>query len=75
MSVLWKEIEFYKGESDREMVLIVAEGLGEGDASLSQQAGFPIMGPLPSHQMFSPPHESFRPPYFHLKWDIGANKK
>ena len=30
MSVLWKKTEFYKGESDREVIVIAAGGLGEG---------------------------------------------
>ena len=30
MSVLRKKTEFYKGESDREVILIAAGGLGEG---------------------------------------------
>ena len=52
MSVLWKKTEFYKGESDREVIVIAAGGLREGAESLLQQAGFPIMGALPSHQIF-----------------------
>ena len=47
MSILWKMTEFHKGESDREVMVIAAGGLGEGAASLPQQAGFPIMGPFP----------------------------
>ena len=69
MPVLWKKTEFYKGESDREVIVIVAGGLREGAESLLQQAGFPIMGALPSHQVFSPPHESLSFPYCYLKWD------
>ena len=52
MSVLRKKTEFYKGESNREVIVIAAGGLGEGAESLLQQAGFPIMGALPSHQIF-----------------------
>ena len=52
MSVLWKKTEFYKGESDREVIVIAAGGLREGAESFLQQAGFPIMGALPSHQIF-----------------------
>ena len=62
MSVLWKKTEFYKGESDREVIVIVAAGLKEGTESLLQQAGFPIMGALPYHQNFSPSHESLSSP-------------
>ena len=63
MSVLWKKTEFYKGESDREVIVIVAAGLKEGTESLLQQAGFPIMGALPYHQNLPPPHESLSSPY------------
>ena len=50
--------EFYKGESDREVIIIAAGGLGEGAASLPQQADFPIMGGLPSYQIFLLPRKS-----------------
>ena len=69
MSVLWKKTEFYKGESDREVIVIAAGGLGEGAESLLQQAGFPIMEALPSHQFFSPPHEGLSSHYCYLKRD------
>ena len=52
MSVLRKRTEFYKGESDREVIVIAA---GEGAESLLQQASFPIMEALPSHQFFPLP--------------------
>ena len=52
MSILWKETEFYKGESDREVIVIAARGLRKGVESLLQQTGFPIMGALFSHQTF-----------------------
>ena len=52
MLVLWKKTEFCKGESDRKVIVIAAGGLREGAESLLQQAGFPIMGALPSHQIF-----------------------
>ena len=42
MPVLWKKAEFYKREKDREVIVTAAEGLGEGAASLPQQADFPI---------------------------------
>ena len=50
MSVLRK-----KGESDREVIVIAAGGLGEGTPPA---AGFPIIGALPSHQIFFPPPQS-----------------
>ena len=52
MSILWKETEFYKGESDREVTVIAARGLRKGVETLLQQTGFPIMGALFSHQTF-----------------------
>ena len=69
MSILRKKAEFYKGESDREVILIAAGGLGEGAESLLQQAGFLITGALPSHKILSPPHESLSFPSCYLKWD------
>ena len=62
MSVLWKKTEFYKEEADREVIVVAAGGLGEGSASLHQQAGFPIMGALPSHQIFPLPMKVLVPP-------------
>ena len=62
MSVLWKKTEFYKGESDREVIVIAAGGLGEGAASLPYQAGFPIMWALPSHQISPLPMKVLVPP-------------
>ena len=53
-------------ESDREVIVIAA---GEGAESLLQQAGFPIMEALPSHQFFSLPHESLSSHYSYLKRD------
>ena len=55
MSVLWKKTEFYKGESDPEVIVIAAGGLNECAESLLRQAGFPMMGALPSHQIFPLP--------------------
>ena len=75
MSVVYKKTEFYKGESDREVIVIAAGGLGEGAASLRQRSGFPIMGALPSPQIFSPPYESLSSPYCYPKWDTDVNKK
>ena len=75
MSVLWRKTEFYKGESDRKVIIIAAGSLGEGAASLPQQAGSPIMGVLPSYQIFSPTLKSLSSPYCYLKWHIDVNKK
>ena len=36
MFVLWKKTEFYKGGSDREVIVISAGGLREGAESLLQ---------------------------------------
>ena len=61
MFILWKKIEFCKEESDREAIPIAAGGLGlewGGVASLPQKTSFSIVGALPSHQIFSIPHES-----------------
>ena len=55
MSVSWKKTEFYKGESDPEVIVIAAGGLNECAESLLRQAGFPMMGALPSHQIFPLP--------------------
>ena len=65
ISISRKKTEFYKGESDREVIIIAAEALGEG----APPAGFPIIEALPSHQIFSPAHESLSFPYCYLKWD------
>ena len=67
MSVLRKKTEFYKGESNREVIVIAAGGLGEGAESFLQQAGFPIIKLFQSS--FPPPHESLSSPYCYLKWD------
>ena len=69
MSVLLKKNEFYKGECDREVIIIAAGGLKEGAESPLQQGGFPIMGALPFHQIFSPPHENLSSPYCYPIWD------
>ena len=62
MSVLRKKTEFYEGESDLEVIVIAATGLGEGAESLLQQAGFPIMGAIFSHQIFALPKKVLVPP-------------
>ena len=64
MSVLRKKTEFYKGGSDREVIVIAAGGLGEG-APLAGR--FSHYGSLPSHQIFSYPYESLSSPYCYLK--------
>ena len=69
MSVLWKKTEFYKGESDRDVIVIAARSHREGAESLLQQAGFPITGALHPHQIFSPAHESLSSPYCYLEWN------
>ena len=69
MSILQKKTEFYKGGNDCEVILIAAGSIGERAESLLQQAGFPIMGVLPSHQILFPLHESLSSPYCYLKWD------
>ena len=59
MSILWYKIEFCKGESNLEAVLIAAgnlEGWRIGNvASLPKQPGVSIVGPLLSHQNFTLP--------------------
>ena len=58
MSILRKKKEFYKGESDPEVIVIAAGVLGR---VLFQQV-FPLWRPFP-------PHESLSFPYCYLKWD------
>ena len=71
MSVLWKMTEFYKGESDRSC----SWGSGGGCCEPPPAGRFSHYGALPSHQIFSPPHESLSSPYCYLKWDSEVNKK
>ena len=61
MSTLRKKTEFYKGESDREVLVIAAKGLGEGAGRLLQQAGFPIMGSFPPIKFFPLPIKALVP--------------
>ena len=68
MSVLWKKTEFYKRERDREVIVSAAGDLRESAESITQQAGLAIMGALPSHQIFSPPYQSFSSLYCYPKW-------
>ena len=58
MFVLRKKTEFYKGESDREVIVIAAEGLEDG-APLAGR--FSYYGALPSQQIFSSAPESLIP--------------
>ena len=72
MSVLWKKNEFYKGESDREVIAIAAGGLREGAESLLQQTGFPIMGALPPIKFFPLPMKVLVPPI--VTWNGAQNE-
>ena len=65
MSVFRKKTEFYKGESDRGVIVIAAGGLGEGAPPAGR---FSHYGILPSHQSFSSAPESLSSPYCYLKW-------
>ena len=67
MAVLCKKTEFYKEESDREVIVIAARVLGEGAASLPHQAGFPTMGALPTHQFFPLSMKVLVPPMGHWR--------
>ena len=62
MSVLWKKTGFYKGESDREVIVIAAGGLRESAESLLQQAGFPLWEPFPPINLFPLPMKVLVPP-------------
>ena len=66
MSVSRKKTEFYKGESDREVIVIAAGVLGEGAPPAGR---FSHYGVLYSHQSFSSAPESLSSPYCYLKWD------
>ena len=66
MSVLRKKTEFYKGESDREVIVIAAGGLGEG---VPPAGRFSHYGVFPSRQSFSFPPEILSSPYCYMKWD------
>ena len=66
MSVLLEKTEFYKWESDREVIVIAAGGLKEGAPPAGR---FFHYGALPSHQIFSSARESLSSPYCYLKWD------
>ena len=59
---LRKKTEFYKAESDREVIIVTTKGLGEGAERLLQQAGFPIMGPFPPIIFFHLPIKVLVPP-------------
>ena len=55
ISVLWKKTEFYKGESNREVIVIAAGGLGDG---APPEDRFSNYGAIPSQQIFSSAPES-----------------
>ena len=61
---LWKKTEFYKAESDHEVIIFAAKGLGEGAGRLLQQAGFLIMGPFPPIIFFHLPMKVLFSPIF-----------
>ena len=58
MSTLQKKTEFYKWESDPEVIVMQ---LGVLESVLLQQPSFPIMGTLPFHQIFPLPMEVLLP--------------
>ena len=64
MSVLRKKTEFYKGESDREVIAIAAGGFGEVVLPAGRLSYY---GTLPSQQI--PSTESLGSPYCYLKRD------
>ena len=66
MSILRKKTEFYKGESDREVIVIATGVLGENAPPADR---FSHYGALSSHQIFSSAPESLSFPYCYLKWD------
>ena len=72
MSILWKKTEFYKGESDRKVIVIAAGGLGEGVESLLQETGFPIMGLFPPIQFFPLPMKALALPI--VTWNGTQNE-
>ena len=51
VSILWKKIEFYKGEKDREAIIIAA-GVWGSAASLPNEAGFSIIWAYHSARCF-----------------------
>ena len=65
MSVLRKKTEFYKGESNREVIVIAAVGLGEGVPPAGRLSHY---GALPIN-VFPLLLKVLVPPYCYLKWD------
>ena len=55
MIILRKKTGFYKGESDREVIVIAAKGLGEGAEDSSRRQVFPLWGPFPPIKFFPLP--------------------
>ena len=76
MFVFLKKIEFYKDKSDREAIVIAAEGAegGGGIASHLKQSCFSIMGALPFHQIFPLPTKVLVPPIFTWNGEIEVKK-
>ena len=66
MSVLWKKTEFYKWESDREVIVIADGDLKEGAPPAGRFFHYEA---LPCHQIFPSAPESLSSPYCYLKWD------
>ena len=63
---LREKTEFYKEESDHEVIVIAVGGLGE----CAPPAGrFSHYGSFSLPLNFSPPHESLSSPFCYLKWD------
>ena len=61
MFVFLKKIEFYKDKSDREAIVIAAEGAEGGGGVLrvtSSSHVFPLWGPVPSTKFFPSPRKS-----------------
>ena len=63
---LREKTEFYKKESDHEVIVIAAGSLGEGAPPASR---FSHYGSLSLPLNFPPPHESLSSPFCYLKWD------
>ena len=76
MFVFLKKIEFYKDKSDREAIVIAAEGAegGGGDCESPQAVMFFHYGGPSLPPNFSPPHEILSSPYFYVKWGDWSQK-
>ena len=53
MPVLWKKIEFYQRERDREVIVIAVGGLGRVLQVSSSRKVFPLWGPFPPTKFFA----------------------